>query len=196
MKTSGIHLAVFASGGGSNARALTEYFRNHPDIKISLFLANKKDSGVFSLGQQNNIPAYYLPPADFKNPESLLLLLQKHAVDYIILAGFLLMIPEFLIQAFPDKIINIHPSLLPKYGGKGMYGKHVHEAVRDAGEKSSGCTIHLVNEKYDEGQIIFQAETSLSEDMTPEDIAAAVLRLEHRYYGPTIEKYILGKVAP
>ena len=194
MKTSEIHLAVFASGGGSNARALTEYFKNHPDIRISLFVANKKDSGIFSLGEQNNIPALWLPSATFKNPDILLPLLQKHQVDYIILAGFLLLIPAFLIQAFPDKIINIHPSLLPKFGGKGMYGKHVHEAVRNAGEKSSGCTIHLVNEKYDEGKIIFQAETPVSEDMTADDIAGAVLRLEHQNYGPTIEKYILGKV--
>lgn len=193
MRLEEIHLAVFASGGGSNAKALVEYFRNHPDIHVSLFLSNNQHSGVFALGREKNIPAVWLPPADFKNPDVILPVLREHHADYIILAGFLLRVPEFLIRVYPEKIINIHPALLPKYGGKGMYGHHVHEAVSKAGEKKSGCTIHLVNEKYDEGRILFQAETTLSEDMQPEDIAAAVLRLEHQYYGTTIEKYILEK---
>lgn len=193
MKTSVTRLAVFASGGGSNAKALLEYFRNHTQISISLFVSNKKDSGVFTLGEKNNIPAIWISSTDFKNPEVLLPLLQLHSVDYIVLAGFLWLIPEFIIQKYPEKIINIHPSLLPKFGGKGMYGLHVHEAVRNAGEKISGCTIHLVNEKYDEGKIIFQVETPLTDDMTAGDIAREVLGLEHLYYGPAIEKYILSK---
>lgn len=193
MKATVTRLAVFASGGGSNAKALLKYFRNHPQICISLFVSNKKDSGVFTLGEKNNVPTIWISSADFKKPEVLLPLLQSHSVDYVILAGFLWLLPEFLIKKFPGKIINIHPSLLPKFGGKGMYGMHVHEAVRNAGEKISGCTIHLVNEKYDEGRIIFQAETPLAEDMTPEDIAREVLRLEHLCYGPAIEKYVLSE---
>jgi phosphoribosylglycinamide formyltransferase-1 len=193
MASGNIHLAIFASGGGSNARALTNYFKQHEKIKISLFLTNNKESGVISLGAEHHIPSERIPASGFKNPEVILPVLRQHSIDYIILAGFLLHIPDFLIRAYPDKILNIHPSLLPKFGGKGMYGHHVHEAVWRAGEKTTGCTIHLVNENYDEGRILCQFETSVENGMEPSEIAREVLVLEHRHYGPAIEKYISDK---
>lgn len=186
-----IKLAIFASGGGSNAKKIVEYFQNHASIATGVLLTNNPESGVISLGALYHIPAIYLPSADFRDSEKLQGILASYEVRFIVLAGFLKKIPDGLIQAFDNKIINIHPALLPKFGGKGMYGHHVHEAVKKAGESHSGCTMHLVNEEYDTGRILAQFATEIDANMTPDDIAAAVLKLEHQHYSKVIEDYIL-----
>lgn len=185
-----IHLAIFASGGGSNARSIIRYFEKNKNINISVLLTNNPGSGIFEIGKEYDIPCELFSRERFKDPGYMLPLMRLHSVDYIVLAGFLWLIPDYLIKKFPDKIFNIHPSLLPDFGGKGMYGMFVHTAVKNAGEKTSGCTIHLVNEQYDCGKILFQKSIALSDEMTAEDIAKAVLTLEHQHYAETIEKYI------
>ncbi len=185
-------LAIFASGGGSNARAIFEYFENHSSIKVVLVISNKSQVGVHQVASSYGVESVFLPKSQLSEQDVLLPLLHSRHIDFIVLAGYLLLIPDWLIAAFPDKIFNIHPSLLPKYGGKGMYGHHVHEAVKSNHEKESGMTIHLVNEKFDKGEILFQAKTKVQPEMTADDIAAAVLLLEHENYAITIEKFILG----
>ncbi len=186
------YLTIFASGGGSNAREICNYFQNHPTIRVGLIITNMEKAGVIEVAKSFDIPAMMLTRKELADQNFMLDLLNKYQTDYIILAGYLKLIPPWLIAAFPDKILNIHPSLLPKYGGKGMYGMYVHEAVKSQNEKESGMTIHLVNEDFDKGRILFQAKTPLAEDMTPVGIAAAVLVLEHQYYSITIEKFVLG----
>src|SRR5690606_23682648 len=152
-----VHVAIFASGGGSNAEAIIKYFAQNTRIDISLLISNNPNSGIFKLGIDHCINTELINRENYKDEFYFLDLLKDNKIDYIILAGFLWLIPEFLIQEFPNRIINIHPSLLPKYGGKGMYGMHVHQAVFDHNEKKSGMTIHLVNAQYDKGEILFQA---------------------------------------
>lgn len=188
-----INLAIFASGGGSNARALTTFFENHPNIRVSLFLTNNAQSGVFSLAEKYDIPVRLISGKTLEEPLFVRPLLKEFSIDYLILAGFLKKIPEYLIKTYPDKIINIHPSLLPKYGGKGMYGHFVHEAVKNSGDQISGCTIHLVNEEYDKGRILHQTEIPVTAEMSAEDIAASVLREEHLCFAPVIEMYIRNR---
>jgi len=186
-----IKLAVFASGGGSNARMLTRYFCSHLNIRIAAFFTNNPDSGVLAIADEYDINCEVLSNADCKDGKILLGVLNKHNVDFIILAGFLRKIPEEIIHCFKDKIINIHPSLLPKFGGKGMYGMRVHEAVFHSGENMTGCTIHLVNEEYDKGRILAQYFTDVDPEMSPQNIADAVLKLEHNHFSHVIESYIL-----
>jgi len=186
------HVAIFASGSGSNAAQLASYFDNHSVIKVSCLVSNRKQAGVFErLSRYKEITPLYIPKDDWNNADVVLGLMQKHEVDYIILAGFLLKIPAYLIQEFPNKIINIHPALLPKYGGKGMYGMHVHEAVKLAKETESGITIHLVNEEFDKGEMVFQASCDVAENDTAEDIASKVQALEHKHFAKEVEKQIL-----
>lgn len=185
-----IHLAVFASGGGSNAKALTMFFKNHDFIKVSLFLTNNPQSGVVTLGTEYNIPVRVISGKNLEESSVIAPLLKEFCIDYLVLAGFLKKIPDHLIKTYPDKIFNIHPSLLPKYGGKGMYGHFVHEAVKNSGDDRSGCTVHLVNEEYDKGRILHQTEIPVKGDMSAEDIAAAVLKEEHLCFAPVIESYI------
>ena len=187
-------VAVFASGGGSNAEEIFKYFQNHPDIRVSLLLTNNPQAKVIERAQKYNIPVLVFSKNDFIPTGNVLKSLLEKDVTHVVLAGFLWLIPEFLIRTFPDKIINIHPALLPKFGGKGMYGEKVHTAVKIAGEKCSGLTIHLVNEKYDEGKILHQAKCDISETDTPTDIASKVLKLEHKYYPRVIEGWILNKL--
>ena len=187
-------VAVFASGGGSNAEEIFKYFQNHQDVGVSLLLTNNPQAKVVERAQKYNIPVVAFSKADFTPSGNVLKSLSEKNVTHVVLAGFLWLIPEFLIRAFPDKIINIHPALLPKFGGKGMYGEKVHTAVKQAGEKCSGLTIHLVNEKYDEGKILYQAKCDISENDTPSDIASKVLKLEHAYYPKVIEGWILNKL--
>lgn len=183
-------IVLFASGSGSNVEAIAKYFQEHPGIAVSAVLTNKKDAPVRERCERLGIESFYFDrDALYKN--SLVIdILKSIDPELIVLAGFLWKIPSNLIEAFPDKIVNIHPALLPKYGGKGMYGMHVHKAVRDNGDTESGITIHYVNPKYDDGQIIFQATTPLSEEDKPEDIAKKVQVLEHRHYPRTIEKLL------
>lgn len=188
-----IRLAVFASGGGSNAAVLSEKFKSQPSIEIALFVTNNSQSGVVSLGEKSGIPCEVLTNAQCNEGNLLLRILKNHQIDFIILAGYLRKVPDELIHYFKDKIINIHPSLLPKHGGKGMYGMRVHHAVSEAGDKETGCTVHLVNEEYDKGLILAQYVTEVNADMTPEEIATAVLKLEHQYFAFVIEKYVLSE---
>jgi len=163
-----------------------EHFAHSSKGKVVLVAANKTTAGVLARAQKFGVPTFTFTRPELE--EGLLLeKLQEAQVDWVILAGFLLKVPDALIRAFPNRMVNIHPALLPKYGGKGMYGHHVHEAVKAAGDTESGITIHLVNEHYDEGKIIFQAATSLLPEDSAETIAAKVLALEHRYFAEMIE---------
>ena len=188
-----IRLAIFASGGGSNAEAIIQYFKDHDSISVDLIVSNRETASVLQRAQDHAIPSALITKRQFSDKNHVLDILKDNSIDYIILAGFLLLIPKYLIETFPDRILNIHPALLPKYGGKGMYGHHVHKAVHDNKEKESGMTIHLVDEHYDEGKILFQATTALEASDGPDMIAAKVLKLEHRHYPEQIEKLILSQ---
>jgi len=190
-KPNKIRLAIFGSGGGSNAEAIIQYFKNHPSIEVALIATNRKNAFILERAKKHNIPSLYLKKSSFYNQDETVLELQSLQIHWIILAGFLWLIPKKLIQAYPSKIINIHPALLPKYGGPGMYGKHVHTAVHAAKDSASGMSIHYVNENYDEGAIIAQFKTTLDAEDTPKDIAAKVLKLEHAHYASVIERTIL-----
>ena len=183
-------IAIFASGGGSNAEAIVSYFKNHEKIEVALLLTNNADAGVIARGKRLSIPTLVFSKQNYQDPQGVLRMLQLLEIDFIVLAGFLWLVPEHFINAYPDKIVNIHPALLPKYGGKGMWGHHVHEAVVAAGEKESGITIHYVNQHYDEGAPIFQASCALEPTDTPEQVAAKVLLLEHKHYPEVIERLL------
>ncbi len=185
-------IAIFATGSGSNAEAIMRYFQNNADIEISLLLSNKAEAGALTHAKNYGVPSVVFNRATFFETEEILEKLQEAQIDLIVLAGFLWKIPAYLIAAYPNKIINIHPALLPKFGGKGMYGMHVHEAVKAAGEKESGITIHLVNEHYDEGTILLQEKVDILPEDTASTIAKKVLQLEHAHLSPLIEKYLLG----
>lgn len=180
------NIAIFASGGGSNARKIIEYFADSPEVKVALVVSNKKDAGVLEIAKAHNIPTQIIHRQMFYETEELLDILRQLRIDFIVLAGFLWLIPAWLVRAYPRRMVNIHPALLPKYGGKGMYGMHVHEAVRAANESETGITIHYVNEQYDEGAIIFQARCPVAPSDTPADIARKVHELEHRHFSRVI----------
>lgn len=188
-----IKIAVFASGGGSNAREIFAYFKNHHSIEVQLCIYNNKNAGVVNHCHEFGIQAIHVPNSDFETGEEVLQILRTHAIDYIILAGFLRKIAPKLIANYPEHIINIHPALLPKYGGKGMYGMNVHNAVKENNEEISGPTIHLVNSQYDEGAVIAQFETKLNPEDSAETIQKKVLKLEHKYFSQVIENYILKR---
>ena len=177
-----LKIALFASGSGSNAENIVNYFSTNPNFEFPVIISNKKDAFVHERAKKINIPSLTFSREEFLTGEKILNYLHENKIEAIVLAGFLLKVPTALIDAFPNKIINIHPALLPKYGGKGMYGHHVHEAVAAAGEKESGITIHYVNTHYDEGNIIFQAKCPVLPTDTPDMIAEKVHALEHEYY--------------
>lgn len=187
------NIAIFASGTGSNARKIVEHFQDVDHIKVSVIVSNKSTAKVLQMAADYEIPTIILNRQEFYETENILKKLYAYQVDYLILAGFLWLIPQYLVQSFENQIVNIHPALLPKYGGAGMYGMNVHRAVKAAGETESGMTIHFVDEKYDEGAIIFQAKCLLEEKDTPEDIARKVLALEHEYFPKVIESIISGE---
>jgi len=185
-----IHIAIFASGAGSNARKIIEYFENKGlRIKVSLIVCNVPNAGVLEIAKEKGIPSLIINKTDF-NATGYVESLQNADINFIVLAGFLWKVPEVLVRAYPKAIINIHPALLPKYGGKGMYGARVHEAVIAAKEKESGITIHWVNEHYDEGAIIFQASCSIDANDTADTLANKIHTLEHAHFAPTIEKLL------
>jgi phosphoribosylglycinamide formyltransferase 1 len=186
-------IAIFASGSGTNAQCITEYFKIHNNISVSLILSNKPDAYVIERAKKMNIPSYVFTREQFYQTEEIPDILKKNGISYIILAGFLWLIPDNLIHAYPDKIINIHPALLPKHGGKGMFGMKVHQAVVENKEKESGITIHFVNPEYDRGKIIFQQKCRVDEKDTPDDVANKVHKLEYENYPRVIEKVIMGK---
>ena len=179
-------LAILASGSGSNAEKIMVHFQNSEIAKIALVASNKADAFVLERARKFDVPTFTFSRKEM-DAGVLLQKLQQENIDWVILAGFLLKIPVELTRAFPDRMVNIHPALLPKYGGKGMYRSFVHEAVKAAGEKETGITIHLVNENYDEGRIVFQASVPLTPDDTPDAIAEKVHALEHRHFPEVIE---------
>ena len=181
------NIAIFLSGSGSNARKIIEHFKDHPSVSIALLVSNKPDLGAAAIAAENNISLLSISKSMLYDEQLFLKSLADYDVDFIVLAGFLLLVPPYLVKHFEKKVVNIHPALLPKYGGKGMYGHHVHEAVKAAGETESGITIHFCNAHYDEGDIIFQAKTDLDATDTPQDIARKVLALEHANFAKVIE---------
>jgi folate-dependent phosphoribosylglycinamide formyltransferase PurN len=185
-----INLAVFASGTGTNFKRIAEYFKNHKKISVSLLVCNNPEAGVISISREKGIPICLISREDLQHPEILKGVLQKNKIDYIVLAGFLKKIPPALIEAYPRRIVNIHPALLPKFGGKGMYGNNVHDAVIKSGETKSGITIHFVDEHYDSGDVIFQKDCAIEKVETPETLAKKIHKLEHDYYAPQIEALI------
>lgn len=185
-------IALFASGSGSNAEKIATYFADNNDVDVSLIVSNNHKAGVIDRARRLHIPVLLFDRQTFYETDQILAILQKQDIDLIVLAGFMWLMPGRIVQAFPNRIINIHPALLPKFGGKGMYGHFVHEAVVAAGETESGITIHYVNERYDEGQIIFQAHCSVKPTDTPDDVAHSVQVLEHMYYPKVIADVLTG----
>ena len=186
------NLALFASGNGTNVQRIAEYFADNANVGIKLIVCNNEKAYVLERAKKLGIASYLINDKEkFYNSDELLQTLQQNHIDLLVLAGFLWLIPDNLIAAYPNRIINIHPALLPKYGGKGMYGMRVHEAVVANGETESGITIHYVNQCYDEGKIIFQAKCPLSPNDTPEDVAQKVHALEYEHFPRVIERELL-----
>lgn len=183
-------IAIFASGAGSNAAKIIEYFRNHETIGVVLVVCNKPDAGVLAIASKNNIPYIIIEKQQFFRGDAYVPFLKSKGIDFIVLAGFLWKIPSAILSAYPNSIINIHPALLPNYGGKGMYGLNVHAAVLEAGDTESGITIHYVDENYDNGDIIFQDKCIITPGDTPETLAQKVHTLEHQHFPRVIEQVI------
>lgn len=183
------NIAVFVSGNGTNLQRIADFFQNDDNVNIVCVVCNNPAAYAVQRAEKMNIPVIMVDKKTL-NDESFVKLLQDKGVDFIVLAGFLLLIPASLVNAYPNKIVNIHPALLPKYGGKGFYGEHVHEAVVAAHEPVSGITIHYVNEKYDSGDIIFQAQVPLADDETPDSLAAKIHQLEYEHF-PVIIKSLI-----
>ena len=188
-------IAIFASGSGSNAENIIQYFAQKPQFCVKSVFCNVPDAYVLERAKKYRIPTFVFNREEFRNPDKVFRQLQEQEIDFIVLAGFLWLMPSFITAAWPNKIVNIHPALLPAYGGKGMYGHHVHEAVIAAGEKESGITIHYVNDHYDQGAIIFQAKCPVLPTDTPDDLAARVHELDYRYFPQIIAETILKQEA-
>lgn len=184
------NIAIFASGSGTNAENIARYFSNSETIKVAVVLSNNKNAGVHARMEKLNIPSVSFTREEFIEGTAVLAKLAEYDTVLIVLAGFMNKISDTLLKAYPNKIINIHPALLPKHGGKGMYGMHVHEAVVAAGEKESGITIHYINENYDEGAVIFQATCPVLSTDTPEEVANKVHALEYAHYPHVIEEVL------
>ncbi len=186
-----IHLAIFASGSGTNAEAIMHYFQHHSQIEVAILLSNNPNAFALERAKKFIVPCKVFDKQQFRESGEVLHWLNEFEVTHIVLAGFLWLLPGRLIQFFPDKIINIHPSLLPKFGGKGMYGMKVHEAVKTSRESETGITIHLVNEHFDDGKILVQVSCKISPTDSAQEIATKVFSLEYANYPKTIEKWVL-----
>jgi formyltetrahydrofolate-dependent phosphoribosylglycinamide formyltransferase len=186
------NIAIFASGAGSNAQRIIQHLKDHDTIKVSLIVCNKPGAGVLNIADNNGIPTLLIEKERFFRGDAYTPKLKELGIGFLVLAGFLWKIPTALIEAYPGKIINIHPALLPKYGGKGMYGMKVHEAVIAAKEKESGITIHYVNEHFDEGEHIFQAICQIEDADTPEILAQKIHALEHRHFPIVVERLLMN----
>jgi len=184
------HLALFASGSGTNVQNIAEYFKNHANVKVSIVLSNNQDAYVLERARRLGLPSVVFSRKEFYETENVLGILNQYHTDFIVLAGFLWLIPDYLLRAYSGRIINIHPALLPKYGGKGMYGDKVHQAVRESGDTVSGISVHYVNERYDEGEIIFQTTCEVTPQDTAETIAKKVHALEYEHYPKVIERLL------
>ena len=186
-------IAIFASGSGTNAENLIRYFRTNPAGRVELLLSNRPDAHVITRAQSFDIETVVFNREQFYHSDQILALLKKRGIDFIVLAGFLWLVPGNLLEAFKGKVVNIHPALLPRYGGKGMYGQRVHEAVISSRDTESGITIHYVNTRYDDGSVIFQARCAVEPDETPESLAIKVHTLEYKYL-PAVVEDLLNKL--
>lgn len=182
-----VNIAIFVSGSGSNCENIIRYFQTNGQVNIALVVSNRADAYALTRAKNLNVPSVVLPKADFNNEEKVLKLMADHHIEFIVLAGFLLMIPDWLIAAYQRRMINLHPALLPKFGGIGMYGHHVHEAVRKANETETGMTVHWVSNVCDGGEIIAQFRTPITPDDTPDDIADKEHILEMEHFPQVIE---------
>ena len=187
-------IAILASGSGSNAEEITRYFSQSEEAEVVLILTNNPSAYVLERAKRLNVPTEVFSREELMKTDKVLNILKNYDIDFIVLAGFLLLVPKNLIEAFPDRIVNIHPALLPKYGGKGMYGDRVHTAVKEAGDLESGITIHFVNDHYDEGTTIFQATCPITNEDTPETLARKVHALEYKYY-PEVIASVISKLS-
>jgi len=190
LKSTEHHIAIFASGNGSNAEAIIQYFQKDENIKVALVVCNNPNAGVTEIARIYNIPLQIISNETLQHPELILEQLEKFNINWIVLAGFLRKIPDAIIHQYHNHIINIHPALLPKFGGKGMYGDKVHEAVIQNNETETGITIHLVNEHYDEGQIIFQQKVAIDKNDTVETVRDKVRKSEHEHFPRVIQQFI------
>lgn len=186
-----VKLAILASGNGTNAQRICEYFAESNSINVDCIIYNVKSAHVAERAKKLCVPAFYFGRDDFYHNGAVLSFLKQRDIDWVILAGFLWLVPEDIIDAFPRHIINIHPALLPKYGGKGMYGSHVHEAVVANHEKESGITIHIIDSQYDKGETLFQAQCQVAQEDTPEMLASKIHALEQQYFPVVIERTVL-----
>ena len=184
-------IAIFVSGSGTNCENIIRHFSGRDDISVALVVSNRDDAYALVRARNLGVPAVVKKKAELNDPSQMLPLLTQYGIDFIVLAGFLLMVPDYMIEAYPRRIINIHPALLPKHGGKGMWGMHVHEAVKAAGDTETGMTVHWVSSVCDGGEIIAQYSTPISPDDTPHDIADKEHVLEMRYFPEVIEKVVL-----
>lgn len=184
------NIAIFASGTGSNAKKITHHFKHHTEINVSLIISNKPTAKVLIMAEEEGVPTVVISKKEFGDESYILKKLNEYSIDYVVLAGFLWLMPKYFVVAYKNRMVNIHPALLPKFGGKGMYGMNVHKAVREASEKESGITIHFVNGQYDEGDIVFQKSCSIATDDSPQKIAEKVLSLEHKYFPVIIEELV------
>jgi len=188
-----MNVAIFVSGSGTNCENIIRYFQHSEDIHIALVVSNRADAYALERAKRLGVPSAVVPKTELNRPEVILPLLRQYQIDYIVLAGFLPLVPNFLIDFFPHRIVNIHPALLPKYGGKGMWGHHVHEAVKAAGETKTGITIHYVTPVCDGGEIIAQFSTPLTSEDTPDTIAEKVHLLEMKYFPQVLETLWTGQ---
>jgi len=190
-KRSTKRIAILASGTGSNAKAILEYFKNNQEIKVELIISNNPEAKVLDLGKDFGVETMVINRKMFRDSTRLDEKFSSLNIDLIVLAGFLWLIPERLVKLFPSAIVNIHPALLPKYGGKGMYGMNVHHAVKESGDKESGITIHLIDESYDRGTTVQQEKVAIHDQDTAQDIASKVLKLEHYFFPRVIERLLI-----
>ncbi len=186
------NIAILASGSGTNAENIIRYFREKGSACVGLVLTNRQNAFVLERARSLDVPCAYFAKSDWEGGEAILSVLREHHIDFVVLAGFLARVPDNILHAYPNKMINIHPSLLPKFGGKGMYGDRVHEAVIEAGEKESGITIHYTNEHYDEGAIICQEKCPVLPGDTPDELAHRIHALEYEYYPKVVERLVLA----
>lgn len=189
-ETTSARIVILASGGGSNAQMIMEYCQHSNVMNVVAVLTDRKAAGVRQRAEAFSVPSVFVGKSRRQRPGGLLEVIQRFNPNIVVLAGYLRLIPADVLSCFPERVINIHPALLPKYGGPGMYGHHVHEAVAKTGDASSGITIHLANERYDEGKVLFQASTSLQPGITPQEVAERVLALEHKHYPRVLEAYV------
>ena len=191
MKKEKINVAVFVSGGGTNCENLIRYFQHSETVNIALVVSNKADAYALVRAERFDIPTTVVPKAELNNPDVMMPLMQRYDIQFIVLAGFLPLVPDYLIDAYPRRIINLHPALLPKFGGKGMWGHHVHEAVKAAGETETGMTVHYVTPVCDGGEIIAQYRTALSPNDSVDDIAEKEHQLEMEFFPKVVEEVLL-----